>query len=151
MTSLLMTLCYSTVHHAILFIQIISSCNSSYTRNTIMLLFLHQSYNNVTLRISIISSCNSSYTNHIIILQRIGVAQATVSERWPYKEEKMPENKIFSLGSIPEVGQKQKTEKKKKERKRRAKVGNNNGQLSIATPPRVAHAKQNRLTFCVHF
>ena len=38
-----------------------------------------------------------------------------------------------------EVGQKQKTEKKKE--KRRAKVGNNNGQQRIATPPRVAHAK----------
>ena len=36
---------------------------------------------------------------------------------------------IFSLGSFPEVGQKQKTEKKKKER--RVKVGNNNGQLRI--------------------
>ena len=34
---------------------------------------------------------------------------------------------IFSLGSFPEVGQKQKTEKKKK-----LKVGNNNGQLRIA-------------------
>ena len=46
---------------------------------------------------------------------------------------------IFSLWSFPEVGQKQKTEKKKEER---AKVGNNNGQLRIATPPCVAHAKQ---------
>ena len=36
---------------------------------------------------------------------------------------------IFSLGSLPEVGQKQKTEKKKRER---LKVGNNNGQLRIA-------------------
>ena len=34
---------------------------------------------------------------------------------------------IFSLGSFPEVGQKEKTEKKRKQR--RAKVGNNNGQL----------------------
>ena len=33
---------------------------------------------------------------------------------------------IFSLGSFPEVGQKQMTER------RRAKVGNNNGQLRIA-------------------
>ena len=41
---------------------------------------------------------------------------------------------IFSLGSFPEVGQKQKTEKKERKRKkeRRAKVGNNNGQLRIA-------------------
>ena len=36
---------------------------------------------------------------------------------------------IFSLGSFPEVGQKQKTEKKKRER---LNDGNNNGQLSIA-------------------
>ena len=37
---------------------------------------------------------------------------------------------IFSLGRFPEVGQKQKT-----------KVFNNNGQLRIDIPPRVAHAK----------
>ena len=37
------------------------------------------------------------------------------------------------------MGQKQKTEKK--EREERLKVGNNNGQLRIATPPREAHAK----------
>ena len=36
---------------------------------------------------------------------------------------------IFSLGSFPEVGQKQKAEKKKKER---LKVCNNNGQLRSA-------------------
>ena len=47
---------------------------------------------------------------------------------------------IFPYGRFPEVGQKQKTEKKRKE-KRRAKVSNNNGQLRIATQPRVAHAK----------
>ena len=45
---------------------------------------------------------------------------------------------IFSLGSFPKVGQKQKTAKK--EREKRPKDGNNNGQLRIATPPRVAHA-----------
>ena len=45
----------------------------------------------------------------------------------------------FAHGSFPEVGQKQKTEKKDK--KKRANDGNNNGQLRIATPPRVAHAK----------
>ena len=45
---------------------------------------------------------------------------------------------IFSLGSFPEVGQKQKMER---ERERRPKVGNNNGQLRIARPPQVAHAK----------
>ena len=43
---------------------------------------------------------------------------------------------IFTHWSFPEVGQKQKTE-----RKERAEVGNNIGQLRIATPPRVAHAK----------
>ena len=44
---------------------------------------------------------------------------------------------ILSLGSFPEVGQNEKTEKERK----RPKVGNNNGQLRIATPPRVAHTK----------
>ena len=49
---------------------------------------------------------------------------------------------IFTHGRFPEVGQKQKTEKKKREKEiERLKVGNNNGQLCIATPPRVAHAK----------
>ena len=65
----------------------------------------------------------------------------------------------FTHGSFPEVGQKQKTkrEKRKKERLNDGnnngqathgarkppgpKVGNNDGQLRIATPPRVAHAK----------
>ena len=48
----------------------------------------------------------------------------------------------FAHGRFPEVGQKQKTEKKKEEKKReRLKVGNNNGQLRIATPPQVAHAR----------
>ena len=42
------------------------------------------------------------------------------------------------------MGQKQKTEKKRKER---PKVCNNNGQLRIATPPRVAHAKPPGLIF----
>ena len=48
----------------------------------------------------------------------------------------------FAHGRFPEVGQKQKTEREK-ERKRRERLndGNNNGQLRIATPPRVAHAK----------
>ena len=45
---------------------------------------------------------------------------------------------IFILGSFPEVGEKQKTEKKKK---KNPKVCKNNGQLRIATPPQVAHAK----------
>ena len=45
----------------------------------------------------------------------------------------------FAHGSFPKVGQKQKTERERK--KERPKVGNNNGQLRIATPPRVAHAK----------
>ena len=48
----------------------------------------------------------------------------------------------FAHGRYPEVGQKQKTEKKKKkERKKRPKVCDNNGQLRIATPPRVAQGK----------
>ena len=38
---------------------------------------------------------------------------------------------IFTLGSFPEVGQKQKTEKKEE----RLKIGNNNGQLRIAKAP----------------
>ena len=38
---------------------------------------------------------------------------------------------IFSLGSFPEVGQYQKTEKKEK-KEERPKVGNNIGQLHIA-------------------
>ena len=44
---------------------------------------------------------------------------------------------MFSLGIFPEVGQNQKMKREKE----RPKVGNNNGQLGIATPPRVAHAK----------
>ena len=45
----------------------------------------------------------------------------------------------FAHGRFPEVGQKQKTEKERK--KERLNDGNNNGQLHIATPPQVAHAK----------
>ena len=49
---------------------------------------------------------------------------------------------IFAHGRFPEVGQKQKTERKKeREKKKRANDGNNNGQLCIAKPPCVAHAK----------
>ena len=47
----------------------------------------------------------------------------------------------FAHGSFPEVGQNQKMEKREKE-KEIPKVGNNNGQLSIAMPPRVAHASR---------
>ena len=39
------------------------------------------------------------------------------------------------------MGQMQMTEKRERE-KERAKVGNNNDQLGIATPPRVAHASR---------
>ena len=39
---------------------------------------------------------------------------------------------IFSLGSFPEVGQKQKTEKRTRKKRERLKVGNNNGQLRNA-------------------
>ena len=45
---------------------------------------------------------------------------------------------ILAHGRFLEVGQKQKTERK---RKKRLNNGNNNGQLCIATPPQVAHAK----------
>ena len=34
------------------------------------------------------------------------------------------------------------SKEKEREREERPKVGNNNGQLRIATPPRVAHASQ---------
>ena len=47
---------------------------------------------------------------------------------------------IFTQGRFPEVGQKQKTERKR-EKRERLNDGNNNGQLRIATLPRVAHAK----------
>ena len=50
------------------------------------------------------------------------------------------EKQIFTHGSFPEVGQKQKTERERK-KERRPKVDNNNSQLRIAMPPRVAHAK----------
>ena len=40
----------------------------------------------------------------------------------------------FAHGSLPEVGQKQKTERKKEEKKREiAKVGDNNGQATQGT------------------
>ena len=45
---------------------------------------------------------------------------------------------IFSHGSFPEVGEKQKAYKKKKKKK----VGENNGQLRFRPPPRVAHASR---------
>ena len=48
---------------------------------------------------------------------------------------------IFTHGSFPKMGQKQKTRRKRKKKRERPKVGNNNGQLLIATPPRVVHAK----------
>ena len=48
-------------------------------------------------------------------------------------------NKFSHTGVSPKwVKSKRRREKRKR---RRAKVGNNNGQLRIATPPRVAHAK----------
>ena len=51
---------------------------------------------------------------------------------------------IFTHGRFPEVGQKQKREREKE----RTKVGNNNGELCIATPPRVVHAKPPGPTNC---
>ena len=49
---------------------------------------------------------------------------------------------IFSLGSFPEVGQKQKTEKERKRKKERLKVGNiTMASYTLQTQPRVAHTK----------
>ena len=45
---------------------------------------------------------------------------------------------IFSLGSFPEVGQKQKMEKKEKEER---KLVITMASYALQTPPRVAHAK----------
>ena len=39
------------------------------------------------------------------------------------------EKQIFSNGSFPEVGEKQKAQKKERKRKKKKKVGENNGQL----------------------
>ena len=51
---------------------------------------------------------------------------------------KILEQKLFRTREIPQSGSKAKDRKREKER---PKVGNNNGQLRIATPPWVAHAK----------
>ena len=49
---------------------------------------------------------------------------------------------IFAHGDSPKwVKSRRWRRKKEKNKRERAKVGNNNGQLRIATPPRVAHAK----------
>ena len=56
-------------------------------------------------------------------------------------------NQIFSLWRLPKVGQKQIRRKKREKKKKDQKVGNNNGQLRITTPPRVAHAKPPGTTF----
>ena len=73
------------------------------------------------------------------ILQGLGVNPGSATERWPYRKnawkKKLPE-KNFTHGSFPEVGEKQKAYKKKK------KVGENNGQLRLRPPPRVAHASR---------
>ena len=50
---------------------------------------------------------------------------------------------IFTHGSFPEVGQKQKTEKKKR---KRPEVGNNNGQLRIANATLIGACKPPRPT-----
>ena len=52
----------------------------------------------------------------------------------------------FHTREFPRSGSKAKDGEKKEKRKKeeRPKVGNNNGQLRIATPPRVAHAKPPR-------
>ena len=94
----------------------------------------------------------------------VGQKQKTDKNRWPLpnagnkKKKKRPKisffciyllvmpkywrKQIFTHRSFPEVGQKQKTERKREKRKKvRLNDGNNNGQLRIATPPEVAHAK----------
>ena len=87
------------------------------------------------------------------ILQGLGVAQAAVTELWPWEEEKRPKvsflfvkkNESYNISSreFPQSGQKQDGEKRKKEEKKWLIDGNNNGQQCIAlqTPPQVAHAK----------
>ena len=50
------------------------------------------------------------------------------------------EKQIFSLGSFPEVDQKQKTEREK-ERKKNRKLVIRMASYALQTPPRVAHAK----------
>ena len=47
----------------------------------------------------------------------------------------------FQPWEIPRSGSKAK-DGEEREKRERPKVGNNNGQLRIATPPRVAHTKQ---------
>ena len=47
---------------------------------------------------------------------------------------------IFSLGSFPKVGQKQKTEKKEREKEERMLVITM-ANYALQTPPRVVHAK----------
>ena len=94
------------------------------------------------------------------ILQGLRVAQAAVKNLKLSKKIYffciyllvMPKywgKQIFTHGRFLEVGQKQKTEKKKKgthasrlgqkRERERAKVGNNNGLLRIATTTQVAH------------
>ena len=49
---------------------------------------------------------------------------------------------IFCLGSFPEAGQKQKTEREKRKKEdQKLVITMVTGQLRIAMPPRVAHAK----------
>ena len=47
----------------------------------------------------------------------------------------------FQHREFPRSGLKAKDGQRERKKKKRAKVGNNNCQLFIATPPRVAHAK----------
>ena len=44
---------------------------------------------------------------------------------------------IFTYGSFSEAGQKQKTERERE----RGRIRDRNGQIRIASPPQVAHAK----------
>ena len=57
----------------------------------------------------------------------------------------------FQPWDFLQSGSKAKDGEKERKRERRAKVGNNNGQLYIATQPRVAHAKPpGPKSFCSH-
>ena len=54
---------------------------------------------------------------------------------------------LFSRGSFPEVGQKQKTEKERQ--RERLKVGNNNGQLCIANATSGGARKATWANLCI--
>ena len=49
--------------------------------------------------------------------------------------------RIFTHGIFPKLVKSKRRREKKEKKKERLNDGNNNGQLRIATPPQVAHAK----------